>query len=467
MRKKWDIAVIGGGPGGYVAAIRAAQLKKRVVLVEKHKIGGTCMNFGCIPAKYLLHQAKIYEEFKGNKNLEGPLEKIRYNWKKVQEEKNKVIEKLVRGIEFILKRNRVTIIRGSAFLRENRQIVVQTEGEEMVFESDKIILATGSSPSKLPFLAPDGKGVITSREALELADIPKKMLIIGAGAIGLEIGTIYQKLGSEVSILEMMPTILPGAEKEITTRLERILKIQGLNIYTQMRIEEALVKKGKVYLKGVCIKDQIPFEFEAEKVLLAAGRTPNSAELKGKNINISQDKFGFVKVNPHLETDVPGIYAIGDLIGGRLLAHKASHEGILASENASGEKKVMNYDALPMAVYTEPEFSSVGFTEQEAKEKKTGIQVGLFSLQANGRALTIGKQEGMVKIIADDKDRIIGAHILAPNASELIAEMTLAIDKEMRLQDVSSSVHVHPTLSEAVMEAAMKAKNTAIHVLNI
>jgi len=467
MKKKWDIAVLGGGPGGYVAAIRAAQLKKRVVLVEKHKIGGTCMNFGCIPAKYLLHQAKIYEEFKGNKNLEGPLEKIRYNWKKVQEEKNKVIEKLVRGIEFILKRNRVTLIRGSAFLRENRQIVVQTEGEEMVFESDKIILATGSSPSKLPFLAPDGKGVITSREALELADIPKKMLIIGAGAIGLEMGTIYQKLGSEVSILEIMPTILPGAEKEITTRLERILKIQGLNIYTQMRIEEALVKKGKVYLKGVCIKDQIPFEFEAEKVLLAAGRTPNSAELKGKNINISQDKFGFVKVNPHLETDVPGIYAIGDLIGGRLLAHKASHEGILASENASGEKKVMNYDALPMAVYTEPEFSSVGFTEQEAKEKKTGIQVGLFSLQANGRALTIGKQEGMVKIIADDKDRIIGAHILAPNASELIAEMTLAIDKEMRLQDVSSSVHVHPTLSEAVMEAAMKAKNTAIHVLNI
>lgn len=467
MKKKWDIAVLGGGPGGYVAAIRAAQLKKRVVLVEKHKIGGTCMNFGCIPAKYLLHQAKIYEEFKGNKNLEGPLEKIRYNWKKVQEEKNKVIEKLVRGIEFILKRNRVTIIRGSAFLRENRQIVVQTEGEEMVFESDKIILATGSSPSKLPFLAPDGKGVITSREALELADIPKKMLIIGAGAIGLEIGTIYQKLGSEVSILEIMPTILPGAEKEITTRLERILKIQGLNIYTQMRIEEALVKKGKVYLKGVCIKDQIPFEFEAEKVLLAAGRIPNSAELKGKNINISQDKFGFVKVNPHLETDVPGIYAIGDLIGGRFLAHKASHEGILASENASGEKKVMNYDALPMAVYTEPEFSSVGFTEQEAKEKKTGIQVGLFSLQANGRALTIGKQEGMVKIIADNKDRIIGAHILAPNASELIAEMTLAIDKEMRLQDVSSSVHVHPTLSEAVMEAAMKAKNTAIHVLNI
>jgi len=288
------------------------------------------------------------------------------------------------------------------------------------------------------------------------------MLIVGAGAIGLEIGTIYQKLGSKVSILEIMPTILPGAEKEITTRLERILKIHGLNIYTQMRIEETLIKKGKVYLKGKCLKNQTPFEFETEKVLLAAGRTPNSQEL-----DISLDKFGFVRVSPYLETNVSGIYAIGDLIGGRLLAHKASHEGIIASENASGEKKAMNYHALPMAVFTEPEFSSVGFTEQEAKEKGTGIQVGLFSLQANGRALTIGKQEGMVKIIADDKDRIIGAHILAPNASELIAEMTLAINKGMRLQDVSSSVHVHPTLSEAVMEAAMKAKNIAIHVLNI
>ena len=462
MKEKWDMAVLGGGPGGYVAALRAAQLKKRVVLVERHKIGGTCINYGCIPAKYLLHQAKIYEEFKGNKNLEGPLEKIRYNWKKVQEEKNKVVERLVRGIEFLLKKNQVTLIRGSALLKDEKQIVIQTEGGEIVLESDKIILATGSSLSKLPFLVPDGKDIITSREALELESIPQKMLIVGAGAIGLEIGTIYQKLGSKVSILEIMPTILPGAEKEITTRLERILKIHGLNIYTQMRIEETLIKKGKVYLKGTCLKNQTPFEFETEKVLLAAGRTPNSQEL-----DLSLDKFGFVRVSPYLETNVSGIYAIGDLIGGRLLAHKASHEGIIASENASGEKKAMNYHALPMAVFTEPEFSSVGFTEQEAKEKGTDIQVGLFSLQANGRALTIGKQEGMVKIIADDKDRIIGAHILAPNASELISEMTLAINKGMRLQDVSSSVHVHPTLSEAVMEAAMKAKNTAIHVLNI
>lgn len=466
MKEKWDLAILGGGPGGYVAALRAAQLKKRVVLLERDKIGGTCMNYGCIPAKYLLHQAIIYHEFKENKNLEGPLEKIRCNWKKVQAEKKRVIERLVRGIEFLLKRNQVTIIKGLAFLKDEKKIVVQTGREELALESDKIILATGSSPAKLPFLIPNGKEIITSREALELENIPQKMLIVGAGAIGLEIGTLYRNLGSEVTILEIMPSILPGAEKELTTRLERILKRQGLNIYTQMRIEKTSIQNGKVNLQGICHKNQTSFEFEAEKALLAAGRTPNSFEVKGKNLNLTRDKFGFIKVNPYLETDVSGIYAIGDLIGGRLLAHKASHEGIIAVDNAAGESKTMNYDALPLAVYTEPEFSSVGLTELQAEENNIGIQVGFFSLQANSRALTLGKQEGMVKIIADNRDRIIGAHILAPNASELIAELTLAMNKGLSLQDVSTSVHVHPTLSEAVMEASMKAKNAAIHVLN-
>jgi len=467
MRKKWDLAVLGGGPGGYVAALRGAQLKKRVVLIERDRIGGTCMNYGCIPAKYLLHQAKMYEEFRGSKTLEGPLEKIQCNWKRTQEEKRKIVERLVRGIEFLLEKNRVTVLKGKGFLKDERQIVVQArEGEEML-EADKIILATGSSPARLPFLVPNGKEFITSRQALELESLPGKMLIVGAGAVGLEIGTIYQKLGSEVIILEIMPTVLPGAEKEITTRLERLLKRQGLKIYTQMKIEKASTKEGKAILKGTCLRDQTPFEFEAEKILVAVGRIPNSEDLHGKEIPLSHDKFGFVKVSPYLETESAGLYAIGDLIGGKLYAHKASHEGILAVENAMGKKKAMNYEALPMAVYTEPEFSSVGLTEQEAKDKGKGIQVGLFSLQANGRALTIGKQEGMVKIIADEKDRIIGAHILAPHASELIAEMTLAISRGFRLQDVSSSIHVHPTLSEAVMEAALKAKGAAIHSLNI
>ncbi len=467
MNEKWDMIILGGGPGGYVAAIRAAQLKKRVVLVEKDRIGGTCMNYGCIPAKYLLHQTKIYEELRENKNIEGPLEKIRCNWKRVQEEKSKIVERLVRGIEFLLRKNGVEVVKGTGFIKSERKIAVETDGGEKILESDKIILATGSRPAALPFLVPNGKQVVTSREALEFNNIPKKMLVVGAGAIGLEMGTIYQRLGSDVSILEIMPTILPGSDREMVTRLERILRAQGLNIYTQMRIEATQIKEGRVSLKGTYIKTRSPFEFEAEKVLLATGRKPNTEGLSGKDLKLLLDKQGSVRVNSQLETSIPGIYAVGDMIGGKLLAHKASHEGIIAAENASDLKMEMNYKALPSAVHTEPEFSSVGLTEEEAKKRGIKIRVGLFSLQANGRALTMGRQEGMVKIIADEKDEIIGAHILAPNASEFISEVTLAMKRGLKIQDVSSSIHIHPTISEAVMEAAMKTKNEAIHMLNV
>jgi dihydrolipoamide dehydrogenase len=467
MDNKYDLAIIGGGPGGYVAAIRAAQLKKRVVLVEKDRIGGTCMNYGCIPAKYLLHQTKIYRELKENKNIEGPLEKIKCNWKRVQEEKNKIVERLVKGVEFLLRKNGIEIVKGEGFIKSEKQIAVKTEGGDQILESDKIILATGSRPAALPFLEPNGKEVVTSREALEFDSIPAKMLVVGAGAVGIEMGSIYQRLGSDVSVLEIMPTILPGSDREVVVRLERILKQQGFKIHNQMRIEESNIKEGRVSLKGTDLKTQSAFEFEAEKVLVAAGRKPNTEGLTGKELKLLLDKQGFVKVNNLLETNIPGIYAIGDMIDGHLLAHKASHEGIIAAENASGLKAEMNYKALPLAVYTEPEFSSVGLTEEEAKERGIKIQVGLFSLQANGRALTTGSQEGMVKIIADEKDQIIGAHILAANASEFISEISLAMKRGLKIQDVSSSIHIHPTLSEGVMEAALKAKNQAIHILNI
>jgi len=467
MDNKYDVAIIGGGPGGYVAAIRAAQLKKRVVLVEKDRIGGTCMNYGCIPAKYLLHQTKIYRELKENKNIEGPLEKIKCNWKRVQEEKNKIVERLVKGVEFLLRKNGIEIVKGEGFIKSEKQIAVKTEGGDQILESDKIILATGSRPAALPFLEPNGKEVVTSREALEFDSIPTKMLVVGAGAVGIEMGSIYQRLGSDVSVLEIMPTILPGSDREVVVRLERILKQQGFKIHNQMRIEESNIKEGRVSLKGTDLKTKSAFEFEAEKVLLAAGRKPNTEGLTGKELKLLLDKQGFVKVNNLLETNIPGIYAIGDMIDGHLLAHKASHEGIIAAENASGLKAEMNYKALPLAVYTEPEFSSVGLTEEEAKERGIKIQVGLFSLQANGRALTTGSKEGMVKIIADEKDEIIGAHILAANASEFISEISLAMKRGLKIQDVSSSIHIHPTLSEGVMEAALKAKNKAIHILNI
>lgn len=464
MSEKYDIAVLGSGPGGYVAAIRAAQLGKKVALVEKESVGGTCINWGCIPTKYLITQAKIYSDYKANRNLEGPLDQVTFNWGKIQEEKQEKVDRLVKGIEFLLKRNGVLLIHGQATLRNDKQIHVQTGDQERILESDKIILAMGSQPARLPFLTPDEKAVITSRQALELKDIPKTLLIIGAGAVGLEIGMIFQKFGAAVTVLEIMPSILLGAEKELTKRLERLLKTQGLTIYTQMKIEKAIIEEDQVCLKGLCMRDQAPFEFRGDRVLLAVGRIPNSAGLE--KVSPALDESGFVQVDKHLETQIPGVYAIGDLIGGKLFAHKASHEGIIAVENASGKKREMNYTALPMAVYTEPEFSSVGFTEEEAKEKGIKIQVGSFSLQANGRALTLGQSEGLVKLIIDQEDRLLGAHILAPQASELIAEMSLAIRKGMKIQDISTTIHVHPTLSEAVMEAAMKTKGEAIHVLN-
>ncbi len=465
MNEKFDLAIIGGGPGGYVAALRGAQLKQKVVLFEKERVGGTCMNWGCIPAKFLLHQTKIFKETKDNKYLDGPLDALTCNWGRVQEQRKKIVERFVRGIEFLLKKNGVQLVQGDAKLRNERQIEVQGENNKGIYKAERIILATGSKPAALPFLQPDGDTIITSKEGLELAEIPDNLVIVGAGAIGLEMGAIYQRLGSQVTILEIMPDILPGSDQEMTKRLERILRLKGLNIYTQMEIRHVSGDKEKITLESFCLKEKKNRTFDAQKVLLAVGRIPNSEEFLEFGTTFVDEK-GFVKVNEYLETEISGVYAIGDLNGGKLLAHKAFHEGVLAAENATGLKKVTRYNALPIAVYTEPEFSSVGLTEQQAREKGLRVQAGVFSFQANGRALTMGKPEGMAKVIADEQDTIIGAHILGPNASELLAELTLCVEKGMKLQDVSSAYHIHPTLSEAVMEAALSAKGEALHILN-
>lgn len=466
MEKKFDIAVIGAGPGGYVAAIRAAQLKKSVVLVEREEIGGTCVNWGCIPAKFLLHQTQVFRELRENKFLEGPAAELRCDWKKVLEEKDKRVERMVKGIDFLLKRNGVNVVYGEAQLGPDKRIEVKSSEQNLVFEAGKVILATGSRSAELPFLKPNTREIITSREALDLGEIPGEVVIVGAGAIGLEMGAIFQRLGSKVNILEILPQILPGSDPEMARRLERLLKLQGVNIFTRMQIEECYVEDSRVHLKGICHKDQAAFEYGADKVLLAVGRQPVSESLRSLSPGISFDKSGFVVVNSRLETGLPGVYAIGDLIGGKLLAHKASHEGMVAVENACDANKRMNYLGLPLAVFTEPEFACVGMTEPEAKEKFHKIKVGLFSLQASGRALIIGSQEGVVKIIADNDEHILGAHILAPHASEIIPEMAMAIVNNMKLKDVADNIHIHPTLSEALMEAALKARNESIHMLN-
>jgi len=466
MSEKRNLVIIGGGPGGYVAALRAAQLGKKVTVIEEDRIGGTCMNYGCIPTKFLLNQTKIWSEFKHNPRVEGWGETIRLNWPTVQKEKRAVVDKLVRGTEFLLERNGVEVLKGRGGLRSEKDVLFQGTAGEMELEAEKIILATGSSSAGLPFLKPDGDAVITHLAALDLEVVPRSLVVVGAGAIGLEMGTIYNRLGTDVTVLEILPAILPGTDRQLAGRLERSLKKQGLKIHTEMRIEESLREAGKVALKGTCLRTGQPFEFGAEKVLLAAGRRPNS-EFLLEGFGGLLGRGGFVKVNARLETAAPGVYAIGDLIGGKLLAHKASHEGILAAENAAGGSAEMEYGALPMAVFTEPELASVGLTEEEAKAAGLQVQVGLFSLQANGRALTLENFEGMVKIVASKEDRIIGAHILAPFASEMIPEMTLALRLGLRVQDIAQTIHIHPTISEAMMEAALKTKGMALHALNL
>jgi len=465
MAHKRDIVIIGGGPGGYLAAMRAAQLRKTVTLVEQDRIGGTCINYGCIPTKYLLHQTKILKEIVGVKTLEGPVGDVRLNWAKVQQARQAVVDHLVKGLVFLLEKGKVEIIKGPARLRADRSVVVQIAEEERIFEAEKVIVATGSRAAGLPFLIVDGRMVVTSTQALEFAEVPKSLLIIGAGAIGLEMGSIYRRLGTDVTVLEILPQILPGSDKETVTRLERTLKKQGLKILTEMRIDEAVVADGAVTLKGVGLKTNAAFECRAEKVLLSAGRKPNTTDLFDGEPFLNME-HGFIKVDAALETNIPGIYAIGDVIGGKLLAHKAYYDAIVAVENASGMSRAVDYAALPAAVFTEPEFASVGLTQEEAVAKGIKVKSGVFPLQASGRAMTMEATDGLIKVLADESDRVVGAHVVAPGASDMIPVLTMAVSKGMTLKEIGSIIYVHPTLSETIGEAALKANNEALHIMN-
>ncbi len=369
------------------------------------------------------------------------------------------------GVEFLLEKARVEIVKGRARLEDAGRIVAETPDGPRTYHADAVILATGSRSASLPFLAPNGAEVVTSTEALAFPEVPTSLLVIGAGAIGLEMGSIYRRLGTDVTILEILPGVIPGSDRETAARLERTLRKQGLRVLTQMSIAGAEVAPGKVTLKGTCLKNNAPFEYSAARALLAAGRRPNSAGLATDGM-LTLDRGGFVAVNERLETGIPGVYAIGDLIGGKLLAHKAYHDAIVAVENACGMHRTVDYRALPMAVFTDPEFASVGLTQEEAEGKGIKVRSGVFPLQASGRALTMDSLDGLVKVLADEKDRIIGAHIVAPGASEMIHELALAVAREATLSEIGGLIHIHPTLSEAVGEAALKAKNEALHLLN-
>lgn len=461
--EKTDIAIIGAGPGGYMAALRGAQLGKKIILIEEDRVGGTCTNYGCIPTKFLLHETQILKEARSHARILGN-DGLILSWPEVQKAKQAIVDRLVKGIEFLLEKNGIILIKGKARLIDKRRL--QVEGNnEIIIEAEKIILAMGSRSADLPFLKVDREKVISSREALELAEIPASMIIVGAGAIGLEFASIFARLGTKVTVLEILPRPLPGCDHQLAERLARLMKRQGIEIQTQMKIEKAEILADKVRLSGLCLKTKLPFSQEAEKVLLAIGRRPNSEIIQEVEASLC-DQGGWVKVNEYFETRWPGVYAIGDLIGGKLLAHKAMHEGMLAIENANGACHSLDPSTIPMAVFTDPELASVGLTEEECQERNLKIRVGLFPLQANGRAVAMEKSEGLIKIIANENDKIIGAHLLAPAASEMIGEMALAIRLGLKLEDLGRSIHVHPTLSEALAEASLKAMNRAFHLIN-
>ncbi len=461
-----DLAIVGGGPGGYVAALRAAQLGLSVVLFEEDRVGGTCMNYGCIPAKFLLHETAMFRALRTWKRLEGPAADLRLSWAEVQKGRQAVVDRLVTGTEFLLRKAKVEVVKGRARLKSPTVLVAREGDAVREFEARRVILATGSRSADLPFLKADGRDVVTSREALEFPEVPKDMVVIGAGAIGLETGSTYQRMGCDVTVLEMMPQILPGSDRESASRLERALKKQGLKVLTQMRIESASVEPGRVTVRGTNQRTQKPFEYAAGRVLLAAGRRPNSRDLTepgGPEIPVGRG--GFVEVNAKMETAIPGVYAIGDLVGGKLLAHKAYHEGVVAAENAAGQSRTAEYDALPSAVFTDPEFASVGLGEEEAAERGLAVRTGVFPLQANGRALTMDATDGFVKIVAGPGDVVVGGHVIAPAAGEIVPVLTMAVAKKLTLRDVADLIYVHPTVSEAAGEAALKVENKALHIL--
>jgi dihydrolipoamide dehydrogenase len=455
------IAVLGAGPGGYVAAIKAAQMGASVTVIEDREVGGTCLNWGCIPTKALvtsaevLHKAKTIHDF--GLELTG---EVNPNIQKIMDRKDKIVGTQVKGIRGLFKSWGIRLLNGRGYIVNNSEIKVGLHGgEEERIETDKIIIATGSRPAQIPTFPFDGEKIFSSDDALNLKIIPQSLLIIGAGVIGCEFAFIYKEFGSDVTMVEMMPRAVSTEDEEISGILERELKKKKIKLLANVKVEKVEVKESSVSAtlsNGKTV--------EAEKVLVSIGRAMNSENIGLENIGVTTGKRGEIIVNEKMETNVDGVYAVGDVIGGLMLAHVASKEGIIAAENALGGNSLINYNVVPAAIFTSPEIASVGLREKQALEKGYGIKTGRFQFRALGKAHAMGEIAGLVKIIADEEsDRILGAHIIGPHASDLIHETALAIEKGLTARDIAHTIHAHPTLSEGIMEAAEGVHGAAIH----
>jgi dihydrolipoamide dehydrogenase len=457
------VVIIGAGPGGYVAAIRLAQLGRQVVLVEKEALGGTCLNWGCIPSKALIYVASLYEKIQESSLMGILADNVRVDVAKLQTWKEQVVGKLTGGIGQLMKAHGVRVVMGEATFKDAKTLVVKGSKGEETLTADGFLIATGSTPSVIPGMVYDGDRILESREALELKEIPPRLGVIGGGVIGLEIGIMYAKLGSQVTVVEMTPQLLPGTDPEIVQVLQRSMKKRGITVHTQTKAKVDKTADNTVRLTLETSKgEQV---VEVDRVLVSVGRRPNTQGLGLENTGVKLNEKGFIQVDAQLRTSVPHIFAIGDVTSGPLLAHKASKEGLVAAAVMSGENEVLDYRALPAAVFTDPEIATVGLTETEAEAEGYKVRVGKFPFQASGRALSMNESEGMVKLVADAvTDQVLGVHMVGPDVSELIAEAALAIEMGATAEDLALTIHTHPTLPETLMEAAEAVHGKAIHI---
>jgi dihydrolipoamide dehydrogenase len=466
--EKFDVVIIGSGPGGYVAAIRSGQLGLKTALVEKDKeLGGTCLNVGCIPSKALLTSSDHLIFVKKEAAKHGIIvDGARADLAKMHQRKNKVVKTFNSGVRSLMKTNKVTVIEGLGTISGPGKVSIKSStGETQEVETNNIVIATGSAPVELPFAKFDGKTIVSSTEALEFSEPPKKLVVIGAGAIGLELGSVWNRLGSEVTVLEFLPRIALGFDLELANLLQRLLTAQGMTFHLEAKVSAVNVENGQATVTAT--KGGQELKFEADKVLVSVGRRPFSDGLGAEKAGVELDEKKRIKVDTHYRTNVEGIYAIGDVIAGPMLAHKAEDEGIACVEIIAGKAGHVNYEAIAGIIYTNPELAGVGLTEDQAKEQGIDVRIGRFPFRANSRALCSDDVEGMVKFVADAKtDRVLGAHILHHAASELIAEAVSVIEFGGSSEDIGRTTHAHPTLSEAIKEAALNVDKRALHIIN-
>ncbi len=465
MSEKFQAIVIGGGPGGYVCAIRLAQLGFKTACIESRgSLGGTCLNIGCIPSKSLLNLSEEFHKVKNLSNKGIEVGEVKLNLSKMMKSKDKAVTVLTKGVEFLLKKNKVTYFKGhGSFKSKNEIIIKDIDNKELTVSADNIVIATGSVPVPLPGINFDEKIILSSTGALKIEQVPKKMIVVGGGYIGLEMGSVWSRLGADVQVVEFLDHITPGMDKEISQEFMKILKKQGIKFHMQHKVEK-IKKNNEGAVISTTDKDGNKKDFDCDVVLISVGRKPNTNGLNIEAAGIELDAKQRIKTDKNFKTNLNNIYAIGDVITGPMLAHKAEDEGIAVAENIAGQSGHVNYDTIPGVIYTTPEVASIGKTEEQLIEKNIKYKIGKFSFMANSRAKAIDDTEGFVKILADERtDKVLGAHLIGPHAGELIAEIGVAMEFGASSEDIARTCHAHPTFSEAVKEAALSVDKRAIH----